>query len=104
MNNENKIEGDYFQKPTETLEERYGKYVDAEGFIKISIFSIIEFRQRADAIVVLVHSEKERGEELNLFRGLNIKESSGDDLLVHKDDLNEFARRVKDYYGVSQEM
>lgn len=83
------------------LRERYASKVDEKGFVYVREFAIQELRRQLKNIASFLDGDEGTNPDINLGTGLKFTGSSGNysDMKIHIDDVDEFVRRVKYYYG-----
>jgi hypothetical protein len=81
------------------LKDKYQSKADAEGYVFINDFAIVETSHQSKSVAGLADGD-EGTEELNLGKDLRVKGSSGNypDMKIHIDNLDEFVKRVKNHF------
>ncbi len=69
--------------------------------MSISEFATQELKRQSKSIAGLIDGEEGTEPDLFLGKGLRYKGSAGNysDMKIHIDDLEEFIKRVKEYFG-----
>ena len=80
----------------QSLRETYQPLADSNGFISLSAFSTKELKRQTKNVASLLDGSE--GE--NLGEGLKYQGESGNysDMKIHIDDLEEFLKRVNEFY------
>ncbi|MBP9782708.1 MAG: hypothetical protein KBC50_03195 [Candidatus Pacebacteria bacterium] len=88
------------QNPLSVKEKLIAK-ADKEGFVSIGDFATQELKRQSKSIAAFLDGDEGIQPEINFGEGIRFKGSSGNysDMKVHVDDLEEFIKRVRDYYG-----
>lgn len=88
-------------KEKTTLKEKYSSDVDSEGFVSVRAFATGELKRQSKSIAAFLDGDAGSNPDANLGEGLDFKGSSGNysDMKIHIDDLDEFIKRVRNYYG-----
>ena len=84
-----------------SVREKYLSKVDKEGFVYVGDFSTQELKRQSKSVASFLDGEEGMEPNINLGLGIRFKGSSGNysDMKVHVDDLEEFIKRVRKYYG-----
>ncbi len=84
-----------------SIREKYLSKVDKGGFVYVGDFSTQELKRQSKSVASLLDGEEGTEPDINLGNGIRFKGSSGNysDMKVHVDDLEEFIKRVRNYYG-----
>lgn len=84
-----------------SVREKYLSKVDKEGFVYVGDFSTQELKRQSKSVASFLDGEEGTEPDINLGNGIRFKGSSGNysDMKVHVDDLEEFIKRVRNYYG-----
>ncbi len=88
-------------KPTYiNIKEKYLDKIDSDGFLRIGEFANQELKRQSKSVAGLVDGEEGTNPEIFFGRGLRYKGSAGNypDMKIHIDDLEEFIKRVKEYF------
>ncbi len=88
------------QNPLSVKEKLISK-ADKEGFVSIGDFATQELKRQSKSVAAFLDGDEGTLQEINFGEGIRFKGSSGNysDMKVHIDDLEEFIKRVRDYYG-----
>jgi len=89
------------EKPQRTLRERYLLKTDKNGYLKIGDFSTQELQRQSKSVAAFLDGDEGTNPDINLGTDLKFQGSSGNysDMKIHTDDLEEFIKRVRDFYG-----
>ena len=84
-----------------SVREKYLSKVDKDGFVYVGDFAIQELKRQSKSVASFLDGEEGTEPDINLGNGIRFKGSSGNysDMKVHVDDLEEFIKRVRNYYG-----
>ena len=84
-----------------SVREKYLSKVDKDGFVYVGDFSTQELRRQSKSVAAFLDGEEGAEPHINLGNGIRFKGSSGNysDMKVYIDDLEEFIKRVRNYYG-----
>lgn len=83
------------------IKEKYSSKTDQEGFVSVGDFATTELRRQSKNIAAFLDGDEGTNPEANLGERLNFKGSSGNysDMKIHINDLDEFIKRIHNYYG-----
>lgn len=82
------------------LQEKYRKKADENGYVFIGEWATQELNRQSKNIATFFDGEEGTNPEINFGDGIRFKGTSGNyDIRIHIDDLDEFVRRVKNYYS-----
>ncbi len=89
-----------FESP-QTLKERYLSKADKSGYLGIGDFCIQVLRRQSKSVAAFLDGDEGADPNINLGAGLKFQGSSGNysDMKIHIDDLEEFVKRVRGFYG-----
>jgi vacuolar-type H+-ATPase subunit C/Vma6 len=84
-----------------SFKNKYRAKADEEGFVSVGDFATVELGRQAKNISSFLDGEEGMNPDANLGEGLNFKGTSGNysDMKIHIDDLDEFIKRVRNFYG-----
>lgn len=84
-----------------SVKEKYLSKIDKEGFVCVGDFSTQELQRQSKSVASFLDGEEGTEPDINLGKGIRFKGSSGNysDMKVHINDLEEFIKRVKNYYN-----
>jgi hypothetical protein len=84
-----------------SFKDKYRAKADENGFISVGDFATTELRRQAKSIASFLDGDEGTNPEADLGGGLNFKGKSGNysDMKIHIDDLDEFIKRVRNFYG-----
>lgn len=84
-----------------SVREKYLSKVDKDGFFYVWDFATQELKRQSKSVASFLDGEEGAEPDINLDNGIRSKGSSGNysDMKVHVDDLEEFIKRVRNYYG-----
>ena len=84
-----------------SLREKYAAEADDAGFLPVSAFATQELKRQSKSVAALLDGEENTEAESNFGEGLTFQGTSGNypEMKIHIDDLDEFVRRVKEYFG-----
>lgn len=84
-----------------SLREKFLSKTDKDGFVTIGDFATQELRRQSKSVAAFLDGDEGTNQDINLGSGIRFKGSSGNysDMRVHVDDLEEFIKRVRNYYG-----
>lgn len=85
------------QLKTPTLKEKYISKTDGEGYVRLGEISRSDFNERQ---IKNIASFLDGSEGVNLGENIRYEGNSGNytDMKIHIDDLEDFVRRIKEYY------
>jgi hypothetical protein len=86
---------------SKSLREKYLSKADSSGYIDIGEFATQELRRQSKNVASFLDGDEGSNNDVNLGEGIRFTGTSGNysDMKVHIEDLDEFVRRVKEYYG-----
>lgn len=84
-----------------SVREKYLSKVDKNGFIYVGDFATQELKRQSKSVASFLDGEEGAEPDINLGNGIRFTGSSGNysDMKIHVDDLEEFIKRVRNYYG-----
>ena len=85
----------------QSIKQKLTPKTDKEGFIFIGDFATQELKRQSKSVASFLDGEEGLEPEINFGTGLKFKGTSGNysDMKIHIDDLEEFIKRVRNYYG-----
>ncbi len=89
-----------FEQSPQTLKEKYLSKADADGYLGIGYFSRQELQRQSKSVAAFLDGDEGTNLDIHLGADLRFRGSSGNysDMKIHIDDLEEFIKRVRDFY------
>ena len=83
------------------LKDKYIPKADNDGYLYVGEFATQELRRQAKSIAAFLDGDEGTNVDVNLGEDIRFTGNSGNysDMKIHIDDLDEFVRRVRNYYG-----
>lgn len=89
------------EQKSPSLKEKYAPEADPEGFVSVGTFATTELKRQSKNVAAFLDGDEGSNPDANLGEDLRFKGYSGNysSMKIHIDDLEEFVKRVRDFYG-----